>query len=426
MAVAIAPPSALLTVPGVRLATAAARVKAHAAAADAESPRDDLTLIDLAPGSTVAGVFTQSHFAAPPVQLCRELLAAGQSVRGLVINSGNANAATGPAGRSNALSVCSAAARALGIGEPEAAAVGLPPVLPFSTGVIGEHLPVARMTTALDGLSKKLAPDRWDAAARAIMTTDTVPKAASTQVDLAGVQVTLTGMAKGSGMIEPNMATMLAFIACDAAVAAPVLQQVCERVAERSFNRVTVDGDTSTNDSFVLIATGAAEAPPIEDADAPELEPLEQALTALAVKLAQDIARDGEGATRFVTINVSGATDDDACLAVARTLAISPLLKTAIFAGDPNWGRLCMAIGRAPVAIDPDAVEVYLASTAGRVCVARAGMVADEYLEADAAAVMAEPELTIDVKVGECPTRQTVWTCDYSYEYVKINAEYRT
>ena len=411
MAVNIPEPTELLSVPGVRLASFRAEVKAGAT-------EPDLVVMDLAPGTSVAGVFTQSHFAAPPVLLCRERLSAAESstpIRRLVINSGNANAATGEQGRAFAERICAA------VHPADASAV-----LPFSTGVIGEQLPVDRMIAALAGVDGVLDDDGWLAAARAIMTTDTVPKVLSETIDLHGTPITITGMAKGSGMIEPNMATMLAYIACDACVEAAVLQRACQRIADRSFNCVTVDGDTSTNDAFLLLATGQAGHDPI-DSDEHELLPiLEAGLTSVAVELAQRIARDGEGATHFVTVNVSGASSDDDCHVVAKALANSPLLKTAIFAGDPNWGRLCMAIGKAPVALDPAAVSVFLESAAGRCCVARDGQGASDYVEARATRIMAEPELTIDVQLGERPTAARVWTCDFSYDYVKINAEYRT
>lgn len=418
MAVNIAPIGVLHPVPGVRLACAAASIKAHRNPNPAAAERSDLVVLALAAGTTVAGVFTQSHFRAAPVLLCQQALAdAHTPISALVINSGNANAATGDLGLANARTVCAAVGAEL---------VAEGAVLPFSTGVIGEHLPVERMCLALDGLSNSLGEDRWLSAAKAIMTTDTVPKALSRQLDFNGTTITITGMAKGSGMICPDMATMLSFIACDAPVAGPLLQQLCGRIADRSFNRVTVDGDTSTNDSFVLLATGVAAIPAIERDDDPRAAMLESALTEVAVDLAQRIARDGEGATRFVTINVQGGASAADCLAVARTLAHSPLLKTAIFAGDPNWGRLCMAIGRAPAMVNAEQVDLWLASAAGRICVAREGMVASDYVEERASAIMAEAELEIDVTLGSSAHAETLWTCDFSYDYVKINAEYRT
>ncbi|MEM9741853.1 MAG: bifunctional glutamate N-acetyltransferase/amino-acid acetyltransferase ArgJ [Pseudomonadota bacterium] len=405
-------------VAGVRLASVYAGIKQQtsgsAPAPDETTARPDLVLMRLAAGSQVAGVFTQSHFAAPPVLICRDVLAARTPVDTLVINSGNANAATGDRGRRDAEAVCDAAR------SPHGQAV-----LPFSTGVIGEFLPVAAMRAALAAAAEQLSTDGWVAAAEAIMTTDTVAKLVSRTLEVNGKRIAITGMAKGSGMIEPNMATMLAFLACDAPVPEAELRALCQRIADRSFNRVSVDGDTSTNDAFVLVATGAGETV-ASDLDTAALAQLEGALTDVAIDLAMRIARDGEGATRLVRVAVAGAATDDDAHRVAKTLANSPLLKTAIFAGDPNWGRLCMAIGRAPAAVTAERVAVFLESAAGRLCVARHGMVAEEYSEAQASAIMAEPELSIDVELGLGGGATTVWTCDLSYDYVRINAEYRT
>lgn len=393
----------LAPVAGVRIGTTNAGIK--------QRKRDDMTVMLLDPRATVAGVFTQSAFRAAPVELaCARL----QGARALVINSGNANAATGSVGRDDARRVCDAvAAQALDIDEDA--------VLPFSTGVIGVRLPVEAMRDGVVAAVQKLREDAWADAARAIMTTDTVPKGISRVVEVGGVPVQVTGIAKGSGMIKPNMATMLAFMAVDAAVPQRLLQGMLSRVADVSFNRVTVDGDTSTNDSFILIASGAGPAQ-LDAEDVEALEALEVAITEVAQELAMWIARDGEGATKFVTVKVSGGRSSEDCLAVAYTIAESPLIKTAIFAGDPNWGRFCMAIGRADAQVDPNTVSLHL----GDVCIARNGMMAEGYVEADAARVMAEDELTVHVDLGQGDAEEWVWTCDFSYDYVKINAEYRS
>ncbi len=394
---------ALAPVAGVRIGTTNAGIK--------QRKRDDMTVMLLDARATVAGVFTQSAFRAAPVELASARL---PGARALVINSGNANAATGAAGREDARRVCDAvAAQAMDIDETA--------VLPFSTGVIGVRLPVEAMREGVVAAVQKLREDAWTDAARAIMTTDTVPKGISREARIGGVPVQITGIAKGSGMIKPNMATMLAFMAVDAAVPQPLLQRMLGRVADVSFNRVTVDGDTSTNDSFILIASGAGPARIGED-DIDALAELEAAITEVAQELAMWIARDGEGATKFVTVKVSGGRSSADCLAVAYTIAESPLIKTAIFAGDPNWGRFCMAIGRADAQVDPNTVSLHL----GDVCIARNGMMAEGYVEADAARVMAEDELTVHVDLGQGDAEEWVWTCDFSYDYVKINAEYRS
>ncbi len=393
----------LAPVAGVRIGTTNAGIK--------QRKRDDMTVMLLDPRATVAGVFTQSAFRAAPVELASARL---EGARALVINSGNANAATGSVGREDARRVCDAvAAQAMDVDETA--------VLPFSTGVIGVRLPVEAMREGVVAAVQKLREDAWTDAARAIMTTDTVPKGISRVVQIGGAPVQITGIAKGSGMIKPNMATMLAFMAVDAAVPQSLLQGMLSRVADVSFNRVTVDGDTSTNDSFVLIASGAG---PVQlgTQDLEALEALEVAITDVAQELAKWIARDGEGATKFVTVKVSGGKSSADCLAVAFTIAESPLIKTAIFAGDPNWGRFCMAIGRADAQVDPNTVSLHL----GDVCIARNGMMAEGYVEADAARVMAEDELTVHVDLGQGDAEEWVWTCDFSYDYVKINAEYRS
>jgi glutamate N-acetyltransferase / amino-acid N-acetyltransferase len=407
MAVNLPPPDALLPVEGVCLGTACAGIK--------QTQRDDLTLFSFAPGTVAGAVFTRNAFKAAPVILAESHLEQSGEVRGFVINSGNANAATGEHGLADARTVCRWAADALGVAEAN--------VLPFSTGVIGQRLPLQRIEAVLPAATAALRPDGWDAAARAIMTTDTVPKAASISVEIAGRPVTLTGIAKGAGMIRPDMATMLAFIATDAAVSRASLQRMVADAADRSFNRITIDGDTSTNDAFLVAATGAAGHPPIRSEYDRGYEQLQKAITRLAQDLAQRIVRDGEGATRFVTVRVSGGRNSDECLRVAYSIAESPLVKTALFAGDPNWGRFCMAIGRARLEdFAQERVTLYLDD----VCVAQRGMLADTYREAEGIRVLAQPEFQIYVALGRGSAEETVWTCDFSYDYVKINAEYRT
>ena len=392
---------------GVRLGTACAGIR--------QRLRDDLAVIELARGSAVAGVFTRNAFRAPPVFLAEERIGSGV-LRALLINSGNANAATGARGREDAAELCAHLAGCLGADcAPES-------VLPFSTGVIGEPLPVEAMRPAIDEAVSKLSPHGWADAARAIMTTDTAPKGESARIEVDGRPVTITGIAKGSGMIKPDMATMLAFLCCDAAISAPALKHLTRQIADRTFNRVTVDGDTSTNDAFVVCATGRAGHGEITGTG-PALEELKRGLLAVAGALAERLVRDGEGATRFVTVRVRGGATEAECLQVAYTVAESPLVKTALFAGDPNWGRFCMAIGRAGIGdLDPGAVSLAL----DEVVIARAGLVADDYDEAAAARVMNRDEYTIDIDLGRGASTETVWTTDLSYEYVRINAEYRS
>jgi glutamate N-acetyltransferase/amino-acid N-acetyltransferase len=406
MAVNVPPLQELLAVPGVSLGTAAAAIKRQG--------RDDVAVVLLDPRTRAAGVFTRSAFRAAPVIIADQRLSGGRA-RALVINSGNANAATGEPGVADALAVCDAVAAGLDVPADS--------VLPFSTGVIGERLPVARILPAVEAACASLAADGWEAAARAIMTTDTAPKAVSRQVGIAGEEVVITGIAKGAGMIKPDMATMLGFICCDAAVADGCLPGLVKHVADRSFNRITVDGDTSTNDAFVVCATGCAGNAPVVDAGSQGYSELREGLAAVAAELAQSIVRDGEGATRFVTVRVSGGKSAAECLRVAYTVAESPLVKTAIFAGDPNWGRFCMAIGRAGVAdLDTTRVAVHLDD----VPIAVGGLVAPQYEEAAAAKVMARDEFEVHVDLGRGSAEETVWTTDLSYEYVRINAEYRT
>ena len=399
-------PAALHPVAGVRLGIASAGIK--------KPGRRDITLIELAPGSRVAGVFTQNRFCAAPVTLCRQHLATGD-IRALIINTGNANAGTGDAGLANARRSCAAVAALFDCGPEN--------VLPFSTGVILEPLPVEKILPALPAALADLASDHWSEAAHAIMTTDIVAKGASRQVQLGGKTVTVTGIAKGSGMIHPNMATMLGYVATDAAVAPALMQGLVRDVADVSFNCVTVDGDTSTNDSFVLIATGCAGNAEIQDATSADYTVLKAALTEVAVELAQAMARDGEGATKFMTIAVAGGRDVAECKQVAYAIARSPLVKTAFFASDPNLGRILAAIGYAGVAdLDVNTLKVWL----GDVLVAEHGGRAASYTEAQGAAVMKDAEITVRVALNRGAANATVWTCDFSYDYVKINAEYRT
>ncbi len=399
-------PASLLPVAGVRLGIASAGIK--------KPGRRDLTLIELTAGAHVAGVFTQNRFCAAPVTVCKQHLAQGD-IRALLINTGNANAGTGAEGLARARRTCEAVAALFGVKAGN--------VLPFSTGVILEPLPVDRILPALPAAQADLAPGHWSEAAHAIMTTDIVAKGASRQVGIGGRTVTVTGIAKGSGMIHPNMATMLGFVATDAAMAPALMQQMVKEVADGSFNCVTVDGDTSTNDSFILIATGQAGNAAIADAGGADYAVLKTALSEVAIELAQAMARDGEGATKFMTIAVEGGRDRAECKQIAYAIARSPLVKTAFFASDPNLGRILAAIGYAGVSdLDVDALKVWL----GDVLVAEHGGRAASYTEAQGAAVMKEAEITVRVALNRGAASATVWTCDFSYDYVKINAEYRT
>ena len=400
-------PAALFPVPGVRLGIAAAGIK--------KPNHRDLTLIELAPGNRVAGVFTQNRFCAAPVTLCRQHLASGNEIRALIINTGNANAGTGEAGLMRARESCVAAGRLFGCTEEQ--------VLPFSTGVILEPLPLEKLLAALPQAHADLAPDHWYDAAHAIMTTDIVAKAVSRRVQIGGKSVTFTGMAKGSGMIHPNMATMLGFIATDAVIAERLMDPLVKELADVSFNCVTVDGDTSTNDSFLLIATGQAGHPEIVDLPSAEYALLTSTLVEIATLLAQAMARDGEGATKFISIEVVSGRDTAECKQIAFAIAHSPLIKTAFFASDPNLGRILAAIGYAGISdLDVNRLQVYL----GDVLVAEHGGRASSYTEAAGAAVMRESDIKVRVVLNRGDAVATVWTCDFSYDYVKINAEYRS
>ena len=399
-------PDALFPVPGVRLGVAAAEIR--------KKNRRDLTLIALDAGCTVAGVFTQNRFCAAPVQLCRSHLDSGSEIRALVINTGIANAGTGEPGRQAAQASCAAVAALLGVTAEQ--------VLPFSTGVILEPLPVERLVAGLPACQANLTADNWHPAAHAIMTTDTVAKAASRQVQAAGRTVTVTGMSKGAGMIKPNMATMLGFVATDAGIARPLLETLVREAADASFNSITVDGDTSTNDSFVLVASGASGAAFVSGRE-PGWDVVRDALIAVAVELAQAIVRDGEGATKFITVAVEGGRDREECRQVAYAVAHSPLVKTAFFASDPNLGRILAAIGYAGIAdLDVDALRVWL----DEVLVAEKGGRAASYREEDGARVMAQAEIAVRIELGRGTATANVHTCDLSYDYVKINADYRS
>lgn len=397
----------LKPVAGVELGWAEAGIR--------KANRKDVLVVRLAEGSTVAGVFTRNRFCAAPVQVCREHLAAGRGIRALVINTGNANAGTGEPGLANARATCDAVAAALGIGADQ--------VLPFSTGVILEPLPMERLLAGVPKAIESAREDNWLAAAESIMTTDTQPKAASRTVTIGGKTVTLTGISKGAGMIRPNMATMLGFIATDAAVAQPVLQALVSHAADHSFNSITIDGDTSTNDSFVLIATGRAGAPAIERADGAEFAALRDAVTSLAQELAQMIVRDGEGATKLMTIQVEGGRDVAECRQIAYAVAHSPLVKTAFYASDPNLGRILAAVGYAGVDdLDVGGVNLWLDD----VWVARDGGRHPDYREEDGQRVMKQAEITVRIALGRGNATATVWTCDLSHDYVSINADYRS
>lgn len=392
-------------VAGIKLGIASAGIK--------KPGRKDIVVFELAPGARVAGIFTRNQFCAAPVVISRRHLAES-APRYLLINTGNANAGTGERGMADAMQCCQALAQNTGISAAQ--------VLPFSTGVIGEPLPIDKIVSALPEALAGTAEDRWAEAASGIMTTDTRPKGVSVRIDLDGCPVTISGISKGAGMIRPNMATMLGFIATDARIAPDVLQALAAELGEKSFNRITIDGDTSTNDACMLIASGQYEGPEIT-ADSPQLPKLREALRQVYLDLAHAIVRDGEGATKFVTIDVSGAASQQEALDVAYTVAHSPLVKTALFASDPNWGRILAAVGRAGVAeLDLNALEIYL----GDVCLVRNGGRAEDYSEARGQAVMDQEEITIAIDLKRGAIHETVWTCDFSHDYVTINADYRS
>jgi glutamate N-acetyltransferase/amino-acid N-acetyltransferase len=391
---------------GVRIGVAEAGIR--------KANRKDLTEVLLEPGASVAGVFTQNRFCAAPVQVCRDHLAHGD-IRAMVINTGNANAGTGEDGLVRARATCIALARHLNLAPEQ--------VLPFSTGVIMEPLPLDRIEAGLPAAIEDARPDHWLRAAEGIMTTDTIAKAFSATVDIAGTTVTVTGVSKGAGMIRPNMATMLGFMATDAKLAPALLKQLAFELAEGSFNRVTVDGDTSTNDSFVVIATGQADHAPITSLAQPEAQALKGAMMDVARRLAQAIVRDGEGATKFITVTVEGGRDGEECRKVAYAISHSPLVKTAFFASDPNLGRILAAVGYAGIAdLDPSTIDLYLDD----VHVAIQGGRNPAYREEDGQRVMKQSEITVRVVLGRGAAQDTVWTCDFSHDYVTINADYRS
>ncbi|MDR6522984.1 bifunctional glutamate N-acetyltransferase/amino-acid acetyltransferase ArgJ [Variovorax atrisoli] len=400
-------PAALFAVPGVRIGVAEAGVR--------KANRKDLTVVLIDEGSAVGGVFTQNRFCAAPVQVCRDHLAANHGIRAMVINTGNANAGTGEDGLMRTRSTCIALARKLEI-SPEQ-------ILPFSTGVIMEPLPVDRIEAGLPAALADAREDNWARAAEGIMTTDTIPKAFSQRVQVGGATVTITGISKGAGMIRPNMATMLGFLATDAKIDPSLIQPLAKQLADASFNRVTIDGDTSTNDSFVVIATQKAAHAAITSLDSADGKALVAAMQEVARKLAQAIVRDGEGATKFITVQVEGGKDAAECRQVAYAVAHSPLVKTAFYASDPNLGRILAAVGYAGIAdLDQTGIDLFLDD----VHVAVKGGRNPSYREEDGQRVMKQSEITVRIGLGRGNASETVWTCDFSHEYVTINADYRS
>ena len=396
----------LTPVPGLQLGYAQAGIK--------KPGRKDVLVLKLAPGATVAGVFTTNRFCAAPVQVSKDHLAGTQPIVALVVNTGNANAGTGEAGLANANATCAALAKLLVCEANQ--------ILPFSTGVILEPLPLEKLVAGLPAAIANLNEDRWFDAAEAIMTTDTQPKAASRVVTIAGKRVTMTGISKGAGMIKPNMATMLGFMACDAKISQPVLQTLVKQAADASFNCITIDGDTSTNDSFMLIATGTGELE-ITDTASAEYHALAEAVIGLSQELAQMIVRDGEGATKFITVRVEQGRDLEECRKIAYAIGHSPLVKTAFFASDPNLGRILAAIGYAGVNdLDVNQINLYLDD----VWVAKQGGRNPDYQEHDGQRVMKQSEITVRVTLARGEAKATIWTCDLSHDYVSINADYRS
>ena len=399
--------ASLHPVAGVRLGIAEAGIR--------KTQRKDLVVIAIDAGASVAAVFTRNRFCAAPVQICREHLSGALPVRALVINTGNANAGTGEDGLLRARQTCEALATLTGISPQQ--------VLPFSTGVIMETLPIERLVAGLPAALIDLDASHWKRAAEGIMTTDTLPKAVSRQVEIGGRTVTVTGIAKGAGMIRPNMATMLGFIATDAAVAPASMQALVNETADRSFNRITIDGDTSTNDSYVLIATHRAGNAPIADLDSADGVLLSDAVGTVAEHLAQAIVRDGEGATKFITVHIDGGRTKEECRQVAYAIAHSPLVKTAFFASDPNLGRILAAVGYAGITdLDQSLIDLFLDD----VHVVREGGRHPEYLEAEGQRVMRQSEITVRVDLHRGDVHAIVWTCDLSHDYVSINADYRS
>ncbi|KMQ80115.1 Glutamate N-acetyltransferase / N-acetylglutamate synthase [Candidatus Burkholderia pumila] len=400
-------PAALHPVSGVTLGWAEANIR--------KPNRKDVLMIRVDEGANVAGVFTQNRFCAAPVTVCREHLKAGKGIRALVVNTGNANAGTGEPGMAHTRETCTELARLIGVDAQQ--------ILPFSTGVILEPLPIDRLKAGLPAALANQQAAHWFDAAQTIMTTDTLPKASSRQVKIDGHTVTLSGISKGAGMIKPNMATMLGFLAFDANIAQPVLDELVKHVADRSFNCITIDGDTSTNDSFILIASGKSSLPAITLTDSPAYAALRDAVTETAQELAQLIVRDGEGATKFMTITVEGGKDVAECRQIAYAIGHSPLVKTAFYASDPNLGRILAAIGYAGVMdLDVGKIDLYLDD----VLVAKAGGHNPAYKEEDGQRVMKKSEILIRAVLGRGNAQATVWTCDLSHDYVSINADYRS
>ncbi len=400
-------PATLHAVKGLRLGTAMAGVR--------KANRRDLVLLSLDEGSAVAGVFTSNRFCAAPVQVCREHLALGNGVRAVVINTGNANAGTGADGLARARRTCVSAAALMGVQPAQ--------VLPFSTGVIMETLPVERIEAGLPAAQAALSANGWGEAAQGIMTTDTLPKAASRQVTIGGRVVTITGISKGAGMIRPNMATKLGFVATDAVIVPALLQTLVKEAADLSFNRITIDGDTSTNDSFILIATQQAGHAEITSLASAEGQVLRDAVVAVSQQLAQSIVRDGEGATKFITVKIEGGRDEAECKLAAYAIAHSPLVKTAFFASDPNLGRILAAVGYAGIDdLDQNLIDLFLDD----VHVVEQGGRRTSYREEDGQRVMKQSEITVRVHLHRGAAAATVWTCDLSHDYVTINADYRS
>ena len=400
-------PSELYPIRGLRIGVTEAGIR--------KANRKDLTIVLIDEGASVSGVFTQNRFCAAPVQICREHIASASGIRAMLINTGNANAGTGEEGRARAMRTCTALAGKLNVAPHQ--------VLPFSTGVIMETLPVDRIEAGLDGALADAREDNWLRAAEGIMTTDTIAKAYGAQVMIGDTRVSITGISKGAGMIRPNMATMLGFLATDACVSQTLMHQLATELADGSFNRVTVDGDTSTNDSFVVIATNKAAHAPIETLDSPEGQALKRAMLEVARKLAQAIVRDGEGATKFIAIKVEGGKTKAECRQVAYAIAHSPLVKTAFFASDPNLGRILAAVGYAGIDdLDQNGIDLYL----DEVHVAMKGGRNPLYREEDGQRVMKQSEITVCVALGRGDAYDTIWTCDLSHDYVTINADYRS
>jgi glutamate N-acetyltransferase/amino-acid N-acetyltransferase len=392
---------------GLKIGTSSAGIK--------QTERPDLVVFELIDGATTAGIFTLNAFCAAPVQICKKHLASKVASKYLVINTGNANAGTGDGGYQDAMLICDAIAKEKG--------VPVDSVLPFSTGVIGERLPMEKILTALPAACNNTIEDNWYVASQGIMTTDTQPKGYTTTLEYKGQTISISGASKGAGMIMPNMATMLGFIATDLAIDQSVLTTLCTELANTSFNRITIDGDTSTNDSCMLMATGTVGLPTVKSASGELYELIKTELEKAFVYLAQAIVRDGEGATKFVTIDVSGCENSKEALKVAYTVAHSPLVKTALFASDANWGRILAAVGRSGVKdMDLSKIEIYLDD----VCIVEKGARAESYTEEAGSSVMAQDELSIKIVMGRGDVKETIWTTDLSHEYVSINADYRS